>query len=150
MGELVFWFFMSIAKFLVTPSLMIAAGYSALEVVCITSISALIGVLIFHKLGRFLFLKWATFRLRRYQNNPGSVKPAKVVTLTRRRIVSLKEKYGLAGVLAISGLISVPIASVLVAKYFQKNPLSIWLLVVAFAIWSVILTVASLKFKMSL
>jgi hypothetical protein len=149
MGELVFWIFMSIAKFIVTPSLMIAAGYSAPEVILITSSSAFIGVLIFHRLGRYLFLKWATFRLNRYQKNPGSRKPPKKVTLFRRRIVALKEKFGLAGILVVSGLISVPISAILVSKYFQKNPASVWMLGLAFAVWSIILTLTSLNIKLA-
>jgi hypothetical protein len=150
MGELFFYFFMSIAKFIITPSMMIADGYSPLEVICTTSVSAMIGVLLFHKLGRVLFLKWATFKLNLYQRNPGSTKPPKVVTPMRRRIVAFKEKYGLVGILLLSGLLSVPISAVLVSKYFQKNPMSVWLLSAAFAIWSVILTLATYQIKISI
>ena len=141
---------MSIAKFIVTPSLMIAAGYSALEVILVTSISALVGVLFFNKLGRYLFLKWATYKLNRYQKNPGSRKPTKKITPVRRKIVALKEKYGLAGILVVSVILSVPISAILVSKYFQKNSASVWMLGLVFAVWSIILTFASLNIKQAL
>ena len=51
---------------------------------------------------------------------------------------------GLWGLLAISGLISVPIASILAAKYHSKDPRMPWLLVFAFVVWSFILTTLSL------
>ena len=71
------------------------------------------------------------------------IKKKKVITPMKRKIVSFKNDYGFVGLLVVSGVISVPIASVLVAKYFDRGKAYVWLLTCAFAIWSVLLTVVS-------
>ena len=50
---------------------------------------------------------------------------------------------GLSGILALSGLISVPVATVLAAKYFRHQPGTMWKLMVAFSIWAALLSAGS-------
>ena len=125
---------MSVVKFLVTPSIMVGLDYSVLFTICVTTAGAAIGVQIFYHMGRMIFA-WLDKRK--------GVKKEKFITPMKRKIVSFKNDYGLVGLLFVSGIISVPIASVLVAKYFDRDKTSIWLLIGAFAIWSVLLTVVS-------
>jgi hypothetical protein len=47
------------------------------------------------------------------------------------------------GLLAVSGLISVPISAVLAAKYYQKDERMPWMLIGAFVVWSLILSTLS-------
>ena len=61
----------------------------------------------------------------------------------RRRIVWLKNHFGLRGLLAVSGLISVPIATTLAAKYFRHHPWVMQRLMLAFALWALALAAAS-------
>ena len=61
----------------------------------------------------------------------------------RRRIVWLKNHFGLHGLLAVSGLISVPIATTLAAKYFRHHPWVMQRLMLAFALWALALAAAS-------
>ena len=132
LADIAIWCFMSIVKFLVTPSIMVGLNYSVLFTICVTSLGAAIGVQIFYHMGRMIF---AWFDKRKGKK--------KVVTPMRRRMVGFKNNYGLVGLLFISGIISVPIASVLVAKYFDKSKMTLWYLTAAFIIWSVVLTIAS-------
>lgn len=138
MGEILFWLFMSIVKFLVTPSLMVAAGYSCISTIIITSVGAFLGVVVFYKLGMRIFNWIAELDLV-----GGKKKKKKVVTPTRRRLVELKNKYGFAGILLISVVISVPISSIVVAKYFSNKPAAMYVLGGAFFVWSIILTLIS-------
>lgn len=126
----------SVVKFVITPSLMVARGIPAWEVVGVTSLGAACGVLVFFRFGKWLFRKWGELTARRGR-------PRKVFTPGRRRIVWLRHRFGLFGLLLISGLISVPIASLLGAKYYPHYRSMPWSLMLAFAAWSVALTFLS-------
>ena len=71
-------------------------------------------------------------------------------TPQRRRIVRWKNTMGFKGLLLVSGLISVPIASVLGAKYFRDQPAGKWLLMMAFVLWAGVLTLLSWALKYGL
>jgi len=140
MWEILGWIFMSIVKFVVTPSLMVVAGYSCILTVIVNTLGAFLGVVIFYIRGKRIFnwiagLNWG-----------GEKKNKKVVTPSRRRMVDLKNKYGFAGVLFLSVIISVPVASVLVAKYFSDKPGAMFILGLAYFVWSIILTGISCSF----
>ena len=57
---------------------------------------------------------------------------------------------GLMGLLMVSGLISVPIASVVGAKYYRDEPYAKLKLMIAFAIWAALLTVLTGAIKSGL
>lgn len=133
--DIAFWCLMSIVKFVVTPSIMVGLDYSVPYILCATILGSAIGVQIFYHGGKYIFTWW--------ENKKGKKKKNNVITPLRRRMVQFKNDCGLIGILLISGLISVPIASVIVAKYFNKNIASVWLLTGAFASWSVGLTLVS-------
>ena len=133
--DIAFWGLMSIVKFVVTPSIMVGLDYSVPYILCSTILGSAIGVQIFYYGGKYIFTWW--------ESKKGKKKKEKFITPMRRKMVQFKNDYGLIGMLLISGLLSVPIASVIVAKYFNKNITSVWLLTGAFAIWSVGLTLVS-------
>ena len=130
--EILGWFFMSIVKFVATAPLMVSVGYSPVYVICVNSASAVIGVHLFYHLGKVIF-DW----IDRVKAGKGS---KKVVTKSKRRLVVFKNKFGLRGLLFMAGLISVPISAVLVSKWFRNESGSIWLLSLAFVLWSIALT----------
>ena len=137
LAEIAFWGFWSIVKFIVTPSAMIVYGKSVLYTIFVTSLGAAVGVQIFYHMGRLIF-NWIYKR---------KGKKEKIVTPMKRRIVSFKNNFGIVGLLLICGIISVPISSVLMAKYFDKYRFSVWYLTIAFTIWSVVLTLSSYYLK---
>ena len=117
-ADIAFWCLMSIVKFVVTPSIMVGLDYSVPYILCLTILGSAIGVQTFYHGGKYIFTWW--------ENKKG--KKNNVITPLRRRMVQFKNDCGLIGILLISGVISVPIASVIVAKYFNKNIASVWLL----------------------
>lgn len=139
--ETIFWMFAAIIKFVVTPSLMVGRGIALFPTILISSLGAAIGVLIFFYFGKWLFTKWDEWRGPKQRKGP-------VFTPGRRRFVRFRRRFGLRGLLIISGLISVPIASILAAKYHIKDARMPWLLIFAFLIWSVALTLASSLFSL--
>ena len=137
--EIVLWMFGVVVKFLVTPSLMIARGWSFWSTVIITSAGAAVGVWVFFYFGKWMLRKWSEFRGEKEPKRP-------FFTPQRRRVVRFRRQFGMWGLLAVSGLISVPIASILAAKYYQRNERMPWILVLALVVWSIILTGVSLCF----
>lgn len=141
------WILISILKFLITPSLMITAGYNWIEVIITCSIGAIIGVLLFYYAGKSIFTWWKFFRSSHFQ-----VKASKkrVVSKRKRQFINFKDKYGLLGLILVSGLISVPITAVLGAKYFSKNSKAPIYLISAFFGWACLLTFLSWRVKSGL
>ncbi|MFT4678676.1 MAG: hypothetical protein ACI9HG_000782 [Flavobacteriales bacterium] len=141
MGDSAYWIefclmvFSSIVKFVITPSIMVARGWSFVETVLISTIGAVIGCSFFYHSGD-LFFKWLQGKRRRQ---------SKKFSWKSRALVRVKSKLGLMGLLLISGLISVPITAVLAARYFKKKS-TLPLLFLAFFLWSIILTGISMGF----
>lgn len=138
------WVLMSILKFVITPSFMIAAGYSWIEVIITCSLGATIGVLLFYNAGKAIFTWWKKFRGSHFQLKASK---KRVDTKRRRQFINFKDKYGLWGLLLFSVLISVPITAVLGAKYFSKNPRTPLYLISAFLVWACLLTFISWRIK---
>jgi hypothetical protein len=90
-------------------------------------------VLLFFYFGKWLFKKWSQWRGQKSPKGP-------VFTPGRRRWVRFRRRFGLWGLLVVSGLISVPISSVLASKYHIKDSRMPALLILAFAVWAVVLT----------
>lgn len=123
----------AMVKFVVTPSLMIGRGIGWLPTVLICSVGAAFGVMLFFYFGKWLFRKWSEWRDQKGPKGP-------IFTPSRRRWVKFRRRFGLWGLLVVSGLISVPISSVLASKYHDKDSRMPALLIFAFAIWTVVLT----------
>ena len=139
------WMLMSILKFLLTPSLMILAGYNWMEVMVTCSLGATIGILLFYKAGKSIFTWWKSEKASFLNIKPPKKK--RFVTKRKRQFIQFKKKYGLLGLMLISGLISVPITAVLGAKYFSHNRYTPLYLIVTFFVWGCLLTFLSWRVK---
>jgi len=134
--ELIFWSIAAVVKFLVTPSLMVARGWGFLTTVLVSSLGAGIGVLLFFYFGKWMLNKWAKFRGEKEPKRP-------FFTSKRRRVVQFRRKFGMWGLLVVSGMISVPISALLAAKYYHRDERMPWILILAFVIWAFVLTALS-------
>ncbi|MCX6182890.1 MAG: hypothetical protein NT150_13285 [Bacteroidetes bacterium] len=124
-------------KILFTPIGMIGSGlYSYWTTIIITSTGGVLGVLTFFFLGKQI-LKF--FK---------SKKEKKAFTKQNRRIVNIKNRFGLVGMAATMGIVSVPLATILVAKYFGKKPAAVPVLVFTAISWSFVVTTISYLFKL--
>ena len=139
------WLAMSILKFILTPSLMTAAGYDTWEILLVTFSGAVVGVMLFYHTGKAIFSWWSTLKSK--SNFFSNKKRKAVVTPGRRKFILYKEKYGFAGLLIVAGLFSVPISAMLGAKYFSNKKNTVLYLILAFFVWSCVLTFLSLCFK---
>ncbi len=137
-AELLGWVFLGVVKFLFVPFLMVGAGKPFLEVVLVASLGAAIGV---------YGISFFSQRLFRFLSERGRKRGARKITLQRRRVVTVKSRFGLMGLIAMSALISVPVTTLLATKYFRNVPLMRLKVTVGFAVWSVILTLIALGIR---
>ncbi|MFN9802110.1 MAG: hypothetical protein ACK54P_18980, partial [Bacteroidota bacterium] len=72
----------------------------------------------------------------------------RVMTRGRRMIIRIKWKWGIKGLMLLSGLISVPVASLLAAKFYRHNPNALPMMIIAFFLWAILLTSVAYSTKL--
>jgi hypothetical protein len=135
------WWSLAIVKFLFVPFGMllkpdVGEEWSVLEAILVSSTGAALGVFIFFHFGEIIF-SWLAHHLNTKK---------RIFTKRNRWFIRIKHRWGLNGLLVISGLISVPIASVIGAKLYRHNSTALPKLIIAFFCWSIFLS--SLAFGM--
>ena len=129
-GVLISAFFFSGLKLLFTP-MALAAAYSnnfqmLFEIAIICGIGSVFSALIFFYVGKGLD-----------KIGQQSQKKSKKINYKRnRKIIRIKERFKLFGTSMTIGIISVPLGSILVGKYFGKEKKAIPTLILASFIWS--------------
>jgi hypothetical protein len=142
--ELIGFLGLTVVKFLVAPTFLIVEGYSWWYTVVVSAAGAAAGV------GVLYPFYLSMFRLVEGKKTRRVSRRKKKFSSFRRAIIRTRQRFGIMGLLVFSGLISVPIATWLAAKYFRKNPLTPWLLIVSFSIWAILLTTISWAMKMGI
>ncbi|PCJ81144.1 MAG: hypothetical protein COA57_14505 [Flavobacteriales bacterium] len=137
--EVLGWIFLSIVKFVFTPSAMTAAGYSFGETFLITSFGASIGVVLFYYMGEMIF-QWLD--AKRHS------KKRRTFTRVNRLIVRMKMRFGIFGLAVTIGVVSVPIGALLVARYFNNSSRAVPALILAVVTWTLALTTLSQLVKL--
>ena len=136
-------------KFAATfPLAVYAFKMSYFETILYTNIGGLIGIIVFALLSKG-FLK--IVRLLWPGKSNDSKKSKKIFTRRNKRIIFLKNKFALPGILILTPvLLSIPVGVFIVTKYFgRKNINFLYLLVVQF-LWSVIYTTIYFSVKIAL
>jgi hypothetical protein len=122
--KILWWLFFTIFKFIWTPfTLITTTDYLWWEAWLLTVGGGWIGVFIFFYFGKVV----VNFFSKRSKG------PRKRFSKLNRFIVKTKAKYGLTGLVAIIGIISVPVCSLIAAAYFDKKAVRALLLSVV--IW---------------
>ena len=124
---------LSSVKFFFAPSTTLIAGYSFLETLAITISGGIIGIIVFFYFGEFMKALYAKMRPNKSEK--------KKFSKTSRRIVTIKGKYGLIGLAILTPImISIPIGSLIAARYFDHDKKTIPYLLISVIGWSIILT----------
>lgn len=133
-GELLtlaWWLFFVIFKFIWAPVTMATTtDYLWWEVLLITMGGGLLGVFIFYNFGKTII----AFFLNRRKT------PPKTFTKLNRFVARVKSKYGLFGLVAIIGIISVPLCTLIATAYFKENRRVVPALVISIVVWACSLT----------
>ena len=133
--KVVGWWLLTTVKFLFVPFGMllkpdIGESWSLVEVILITSTGAAAGVFIFFHFGEIIF-NWLSHHLNTER---------KKFNRRNRWFIRVKQRWGINGLMLISGLISVPVAAMVGAKLYRHNPNALPKLIIAFFCWSIALS----------
>lgn len=120
-------------KFIAGPVLGFAAGYSALEIICVTVLGMMSSVTVFTFIGTKL--------KRIYQSKFGKSK--KIFSKKSRQIVSLWSKYGELGIAFLTPIFLTPIGGTLILVSFGTKKRKIFTYMLASAvIWAVFFSIS--------
>ena len=133
-----------VLKFLFSAIVSYRFGNSYWETVLLTGTGGCIGTVVFY-LGGARVLEW--LRLLRVRKRARAIssgqQPKRIFTRTNRMIVRMKRGYGVKGLAFIlPPILSIPITSLLAAKYFRHDRRTLPLLLSSVVIWSVVLSAA--------
>ena len=139
MGELagvLFFIVLAGTKILLAPGFMLAAGYGIVKTIIITYIGSLLGSIIFYYFGVAIF-GWIDKLLGNRQR--------KKLLFSRkaRAMVKVKIRYGIIGLASISPIISIPISSLIVAKFFPGKHKVVGVYAIVLIPISILLTLLS-------
>lgn len=133
----------SAIKFFLAPGTIALKGYNFWETIIISTIGGIVGVLFFYYFG-----VWATKQYKKLKNKINFLlfgqivrKKKKVFTKSRRIQVKIRKKYGIIGIAVLTPIfLSIPIGSIIAARYFSRNKLTVIYLLLAVIFWSFTLT----------
>ncbi len=133
---------MAALKFLFSGLVSFGMGNTFWETVLYTAIGGSFGALTFYLLSKQV-LEWFRIRyIRKTMERKAKGLPAKrIFTRTNRVIVKIKHRYGMSGLVAFTPpILSIPITSLLAAKYFRHDRRTLPALISSVLVWSVVLT----------
>lgn len=128
------WWALSFVKFIIMPSTAVAAGLEPLRVFAYSAVGANLGLLLMQPGIRLLF-DWRS----RVRQKKGKA----TFTAGRRRVVGIKQRFGLLGIAFLGGLVGVPVGALLAFKYFGNHSATLPVMMVAYTLWSAVLTALS-------
>lgn len=133
---------MSMVKFAVAPLLALQLGYSIPATVLMTTVGGCSGVFIFFKAsGWFMERSERRRRLRALRREQEGRPAARVFNRRNRTIVRVKRSQGLPGLALITpAIISIPIGTIIAAKYFRHHPRALPSLFGSVLLWSLLLS----------
>ncbi|MDO9000005.1 MAG: hypothetical protein Q7W45_09590 [Bacteroidota bacterium] len=111
------------------PTAVIVFKYNFFKVMLVACSGGITGNIIFTNLSAFI-LKW--MHIYREKRN---IKK-KIFTKTTRRMIRIKHRFGLAGIAAITPLISQPIGAFFAEKFFKDKKKIIFYLSISVIIWA--------------
>lgn len=130
-------------KFAATfPLVIVKFEFSFAETILWTNVGGIAGIYFFAFLSGKLLAWWKrTFGKSRRNILEDEQQVKKIFTRRNRRIVHIKQKYGLIGIaLSTPFLLSIPVGVFLVVRYYRSSRIKFLYLIVSNLLWSVIYT----------
>lgn len=122
------------------PLVILQFEFSFMETILWTNIGGIIGVYFFSFLSDRLISWWnMTFRKSKNLNPDAPVAVKSIFTKKNRRIVRIKQQYGLIGIaLSTPIILSIPVGVFLVVRYYGITKKGFIYLIASNLVWSVI------------
>ena len=133
-------------KFAATfPVAVFLFNMSFFETILYTNIGGIIGIIVFAFLSKGLF-KLIDLLWPKRQNGPGRSKG--IFTRRNRRLIFLKNKYGLPGIVILTPvLLSIPVGAFLITKYFGRKKINYLYLLTGQFLWSIFYSIMYFRVK---
>ncbi|MCW5900351.1 MAG: hypothetical protein KIT10_13880 [Flavobacteriales bacterium] len=127
----------SMVKFAFSPLLAYQLGYGFLDTLMITALGGCCGVLLFYGASGWLMER---ARRKRVARELAGAARKRSFTRTNRMIVRVKRR-GLGGLAAITpAILSIPIGSIIAAKYYRDDRRTLPMLLVSVLAWAILLS----------
>ena len=135
-------FLTSAVKLLFAAPVSYALGFSWQTTVALIAMGACAGVLVFYYSSRFVVeIARRRYLAQRARRLAQGLAPKRVFTRTNRAIVQVKQRWGFWGIAAFGPpVISIPIAAVLAAKYFNHDRRTLPTMLIAVVGWALLLS----------
>jgi hypothetical protein len=132
----------SAVKFAATfPLAVMQFKFSFFETILWTNVGGILGIYFFAFLSEKLIAWWNRTFKKRYSSRKGSTRSKKVFTRRNRRIIRIKQKYGLIGIaLTTPLLLSIPLGTFLAVRYYRSSRTKFIYLIGSNMVWSAIYT----------
>ena len=122
-------------KFFTAPPIMAVAGYTYWETIMVTTLGGFLGVLFFYFLTDIINKYVSPYFQRKKKGDP------KKFTRKNKLIIKAKWRFGLLGLSFLTpSLLSIPLGTMLAAKYFRSDRKTIPYLLMSVVFWSFTLT----------
>lgn len=150
LAELFSVFITAATKFLFSPSVGYYFGFSLKETFLVTTLGGITGILSFAFLGEVIRKYWRTFvclflapfSKKSYKELVNT--PVRKFSKTKRLIVKIKRKFGLAGLAFFTPpLISIPVGTMIGMNIYSKKGKVLFALLLSLLFWSTVLNLAT-------
>ena len=142
--------FSSVKFAMAFPLVILQFEFSFVETILWTNVGGMLGIYSFAFLSDRVISLWNRIfkkprKEERPEKNPGedykNVRAKKTFTKRNRRIVHIKQKYGLIGIaVATPFLLSIPVGAFLVVRFYRASQKGFLYLIASNLLWSVIYT----------
>jgi len=141
-SNIILTIFFSTFKFAMTfPLAVIQFRFSFWETILWTNVGGLIGIYFFAYLSRRIMNWWRSLFWARRESRSDRGREKPWFTKKNRRIVRIKQKYGLPGIAFFTPLLlSIPVGVFLAVRYYRHSKVKFTYLCLANVFWSVIYT----------
>ncbi|MBN2348610.1 MAG: hypothetical protein JXJ22_07235 [Bacteroidales bacterium] len=117
------------------------ARLSYTETLIFTNMGGILGVYVFSGFSELLLIGWNKITNFFSRKKTGIAYKKKIFTKYNRRLVRIKNKYGFPGIVILNPvLLSIPVSSFLVVRYYKHIKLKYLYLIAGLVSWSLIYT----------
>lgn len=137
-------------KFVFAPFEAERYGFNFKDAFLITTTGGIVGIILFSLIGELIAFGWR--KVIRFFKKPlqKEEKPKKKFTRSRRFAMRIKMRFGLLGlVITTPSVISIPIGSFLIHRFYRKKVRNILLLSASLILWSFLLNGIAQYLKLS-
>lgn len=141
-GAFILVFILAATKFLFAPSVSLYT-FGFWETILFVSIGGIAGVSLFYFGAGWLIDFNHKRRLKKEAllRSQGKIVEKKVFTPFRRKIIRIKKSFGLIGIAIVTPcIISIPIGSVIAARFYHHKPQTVFVLYLSVIVWAFVLT----------